>query len=508
MTETFKRAETKSSASAGHTRRPFVLASLVIAMFMAAIEGTIVATAMPNIVADLGGFSLYSWVFSAFLLMQAVTTLIYGKLSDLFGRKPVFLFGVLIFLIGSILCGFAESMTMLIVFRLLQGIGAGAVQPIATTIVGDLYEVRERAKIQGYLASVWGISAILGPLAGGLIVQYSDWAYVFWLNVPLGVLGLIGVLIFFRESVEKEARSIDYVGSALCFIVVSSLMIVFIKSGSDWGLASLPTVMLLFIFVISFGLFLAWEKKFPAPMMPLFLWKHRLVALANIATLTSGMILIGLSSFLPAYVQGVMGYSAITAGFTLTMLSVGWPVASTFAGPIFLKIGYRNTAVAGGIALLIGSLFFVFLDPENSPVWPGIGSFFTGVGMGLTSTTFIVAVQNSVNWKTRGVATASNMFMRMLGSSMGAALLGGLLNARLRSYLQAHGKQIDENISIDTANVLLSGSRNDPFSEQTLQLLENGLTVGLHAVYIGVFVIAAGTFIVTLLLPKLETQSK
>ncbi|HET7616441.1 MAG TPA: MDR family MFS transporter, partial [Bacillales bacterium] len=447
------------------TRRPLVLASLIIAMFMAAIEGTIVATAMPKIVGDLGGFSLYSWVFSAFLLMQAVTTLIYGKLSDLFGRKPVFMFGVLVFLVGSLLCGFSTSMLMLIVFRLIQGIGAGAVQPIATTIVGDMYTIKERAKIQGYLASVWGISAVLGPLAGGFIVQYSDWAYVFWLNVPLGILGLIGVAVFFHENIEKQSRSIDYIGSGLCFIAVSSIMVVFIQSGSGWTWTSPPSLVLIGLFVVSITLFLVQEKNAKSPMMPLRIWNNRLVALANTATLTSGMILIGLSSFLPTYVQGVMGYSAVTAGFTLTMLSVGWPIASTLAGHIFMRIGYRKTAVFGGISLLVGALFFVFLDPAKSPVWPGIGSFFTGVGMGLTSTTFIVSIQNSVDWKTRGVATASNMFMRMLGSSTGAALLGGILNARLKAYLAAHGENIGQSVSIDTANILLSGQQRGHYSD-------------------------------------------
>lgn len=484
------------------TRRPLVLISLIISMFMAAIEGTIVATAMPSIVGDLGGFSLYSWVFSAFLLMNAVTTLIYGKLSDLFGRKPIFIVGVAIFLVGSILCGFSPSMIWLVVFRFIQGLGAGAVQPIAMTIVGDMYTLEERAKIQGYLSSVWGISAIVGPLVGGLIVRYSEWAWIFWMNVPLGIIGMIGVTLFLHEGVEKQQRSVDYVGSGLFFISVSALMVLFIEGGVDWNWLSLPTFALVALFVVGFGFFLFRETEAPSPMMPLGIWKNRLIAFANAATLTSGAIMIGLSSFLPTYVQGVMGYSAIVAGFTLTMMSVGWPLASTFAGHIFLKIGYRPTAVIGGAALFIGSLFFITMDPSKSPVWAGIGSFVIGIGMGLTATTFIVSIQNSVGWKTRGVATASNMFMRMIGSSLGAALLGGILNSQLKSYLSQKGTHLSQSLSVNSANSILDSSTKSDMSEKTLHLLTDGLSHALNGVYWGVFAFAVVTLLLTIFLPK------
>ncbi|WP_338029463.1 MFS transporter [Gracilibacillus halophilus] len=234
------------------THRPFVLIALILSMFMAAVEGTIVATAMPNIVADLGGFSLYSWVFSSFLLMQAVTTMIYGKLADLYGRKPVFITGVVIFLIGSLLCGMAPTMGTLVIFRLIQGLGAGAIHPIVTTIVGDLYTVEERAKIQGYLSSVWGISSVIGPLLGGIIVQYIDWAWIFWMNIPIGVIGIYGVSRYFHERVDKEAKSIDYLGASLFFISISALIIVFVQTGSHWEWLSTNTLIFVGIFIIGF----------------------------------------------------------------------------------------------------------------------------------------------------------------------------------------------------------------------------------------------------------------
>lgn len=502
MNDTVRSAKLPAANKRKKTRRSFVLISLIISMFMAAIEGTIIATAMPNIVGDLGGFSLYSWVFSAFLLMQAVTTLIYGKLSDLFGRKPVFMIGVVIFLIGSVLCGLATSMVMLIMFRFIQGMGAGAVQPIATTIVGDMYTIEERAKIQGYLSSVWGISAVTGPLIGGLIVQFSDWAWVFWMNIPLGIIGMIGVSLFLHENIEKQTRSIDYAGSGLFFISISALMVVLIEGGTAWDWLSAPVLLLILLFAVTFIVFLFRETKAPSPMMPLGIWKNPLISLANIATLTSGAIMIGLSSFLPTYVQGVMGYSAVVAGFTLTMMSVGWPLASSLAGHIFLKIGYRATASIGGMALFIGSLFFISLSPSNGPVWAGVGSFITGIGMGLTSTTFIVSIQNSVGWKTRGVATASNMFMRMIGSSLGAAMLGGILNSQFKGFLIASGASLDESVSVDTANILLDDAGANRFSGEQLEVLQEGLAYALHGVYWGVFAFAIVTLCLTVFLPK------
>jgi EmrB/QacA subfamily drug resistance transporter len=488
------------------TNRPFVLAAVILGMFMAAIEGTIIATAMPGIVADLGGFTLYSWVFSAYLLMQAVTILIYGKLSDLYGRKPIFTVGIVLFLIGSIACGLAESMKMLILFRLLQGLGAGAVMPIATTIVGDMYTLEERAKIQGYLASVWGISAITGPALGGFIVLYFDWAWVFWLNIPLGILSVLGIWLFLHENIEKKQHNIDYAGSALMFVSVSALMIALIQGGVNWPWMSWPIIGLLLTWLICIGLFIAHEKKAVEPMMPLSIWNDRLITLSNLASLTTGVMLIGISSFLPAFVQGVMERSPLVAGFTLTTMSIGWPIASTLAGRLILKVGFRTVALAGGIALLIGSLFFVTLDPTKGPVWAGIGSFTVGVGMGFSTTTFIVGIQSSVDWKKRGIATASNMFMRILGSAIGAALLGGILNNRMQHYLNSNSQDIDQSLSVDAANILLEEEQREQLAPNVLDVLQDGLTYSLESVYVGLFIFAVLSFLLIAFLPKKDAM--
>ncbi|UQD51540.1 MFS transporter [Bacillus methanolicus] len=488
-------------------KRPFVLASVMLAMFMGAIEATIVSTAMPAIVGDLGGFSKYSWVFSSYLLMNAVTVLIYGKLSDLFGRKPILTIGIIVFLIGSVLCGFAGSMSMLIVFRFIQGFGAGAVMPIATTIVGDIYTKEERARIQGYLSSVWGISAITGPALGGMLVEYVSWRYVFWINIPLGLLAIAGLWFFLHEKIEKKKPEIDYLGAILLTVSISALMIVLVEGGTHWPWSSLEVISLLVVSIIAFVFFIYQEKRAKEPMMPFSIWKERPIFIANIASLTTGIMLIGISSFLPAFVQGVMERSPIVAGFTLTSMSIGWPIASTMAGRLLLKIGFRKTSVFGGIFLTLGSIMLVTLSPNAGPIWAAAGSFLFGIGMGLTSTSFIVSVQSTVSWKQRGVATAAIMFMRNLGNTIGAALLGGILNLRLKEFFQENGGNLARNVTVDSVNSLLNQSERSRLPKQIRELLQDGLTNSLHFVYYAVLLFALISFLLIFFLPKNDENS-
>lgn len=500
-------ANQKQSGHKRVTKRPLVLATVMLATFMGAIEATIVSTAMPAIVGDLGGFSLYSWVFSAYLLMNAVTVLIYGKLSDLFGRKPILTFGIIVFLIGSILCGFAENMEMLVLFRFIQGFGAGAVMPIASTIVGDIYTKEERAKVQGYLASVWGISAITGPALGGLLVEYVSWRYVFWINVPLGFLAVAGLWLFLHERVDKKKHKIDFPGAVLLTLSISSLMVVLVEGGVNWSWSSGKTIGLLAISVLGFILFYFQEKRAAEPIMPFNIWSERSIFIANMTSMTTGVMLIGISSFLPAFVQGVMERSPMVAGFTLTAMSIGWPIASTISGSLLLKIGYRTTSIIGGGALILGSILFVTLTPEAGPVWAALGSFFVGVGMGLTSTAFIVSIQSTVGWQQRGVATASNMFMRNLGNTVGAALLGGILNSSILRYMKAKGTGGEE-LSIDAANVLLNESERMDLSAGMKTLLQDALTNALHSVYTVVLIFSLISLLFILFLPKREGKAQ
>ena len=485
------------------TKRPFVLAAVMLAMFMGAIEATIVSTAMPDIVADLGGFSLYSWVFSSYLLMNAATVLIYGKLSDIFGRKPVLIIGILIFLIGSFLCGLANSMAQLIFFRLVQGLGAGAVMPTVTTIVGDIYTTEERAKVQGYLSSVWGISAVTGPALGGLLVEFVSWRFVFWINLPLGVFAIVGLLLFLHENIEKKKPEIDYAGTFVFLISISCLMFLLVEGGVNFPWLSGKSALLFAVSAAAFAAFIWIERRASSPMMPFDLWQVRSILIANIVSFTTGVMLIGISSFLPTYVQGVMGESATVAGFALTAMSIGWPIASTLSGKMLLSIGYRKTTIIGGVSLILGSVLFVLMSAESGPWWAAVSSFFVGVGMGLTSTAFIVSIQNSVEWDQRGAATAANMFMRNLGNTVGAALLGGVLNGRLQAFLNSQPSEDIRSLSIDSINQLLGGEGNK-LSSEMFHILQEGLSSSLHSVYVVVLIFAVFSFLFLLLLKKGE----
>jgi EmrB/QacA subfamily drug resistance transporter len=410
--------------------RPFVIASIMLATFMAAIEGTIVATAMPSIVGQLGGFTYYSWVFSAFLLAQSATTVIYGKLADLFGRKPVLVAGVLLLLIGSLLCGFAWSMASLIAFRMVQGLGAGAITPVTMTVIGDLYKLEERGRAQGMMAAVWAVSGVLGPLAGAFIVAHLSWAWIFWINLPIGALAIVGFALFLHEAVERQRARIDYFGAVLFCISIGSLLILLTETE-----AGLPTLGALgFVFVASGVFFLRHERRTPEPIISIELWARRLVATSNIATLFAGMIMIALMTVLPIYVQGAMGRSPVVAGSTLSAMVIGWPLAVMLSGRLYRAFGIRRILRAGSILFPLGASILLLLTPQSPPLLVGISTFLIGFGMGLLSVTTVALVQDSVEWAMRGSATASLMFARSLGTTIGATVIGALLNIGIAHY--------------------------------------------------------------------------
>ena len=480
------------------TNRPLVLISVMLAMFVGAVEATIVSTAMPAIAGELGGFSRYSWIFSAYLLMSTVTVLIYGKLADLFGRKPVFIVGLSIFLVGSILCGFATTMEQLIVYRLVQGLGAGAVMPIATTIVGDIYTTEERAKIQGYLSSVWGVSAVSGPVIGGLIVQYWDWKYVFWVNVPLGLLAMAGIYFFLREPATERKVAIDYKGAILLTTSLSIILFWLVEGGQSFSRSSIVGLLLAILGVGLLSMFIWVEKKAEDPMMPFSIWKNPVILYANLVSLTTGVILIGISSYLPTYVTGVMEQSAMIAGFTLTAMSIGWPIASSIAGHLLIRFGTFKVSFVGGVSLVVGSLMFLWMTSESGPLWAAFSSFFIGVGMGLTSTSFIVTIQGAVSREQRGSATAANMFMRNFGNTVGAAIFGAVLNGTLMYSFRE--KKLD--YEVNDINLLLTEDSRSTLTDSKLNILQQTLDGSLQWVYLTVLIFAIISLLLILRIPR------
>lgn len=465
------------------TRRPWVLVAVILSMFVGSIEATIVATSMPTIVARLGDMSLYSWVFSSYLLMQVVAGPVLGKLSDIFGRRRLLAFGLAIFVAGSLLCGMAWSMQSLVAFRLLQGLGGGAVLPLALTLVADLYPVEQRGRIQGYLASVWGVSAIVGPLAGALIVQHWDWAWVFWVNVPTAVLACVLVLTCLHEELPQREMKVDYLGAALLAVLLATLMLAVTHAAE---LSGATLFGLIAVGLLSAVLFVRQERRAADPMVDFRLWKNPLIAVANATNLLSGMVISGVIAFLPTFAQGVLGSSAMRAGFTLSAMSIGWPIASVLAGRWFTRLGARRLARQGGLALLVGSLLLALAVQTGAGVTLAtVSTLFIGLGMGTISITFLMSIQATVPWAQRGAATSANMLMRMLGNAMGTALCGGLLNLLVQRHLGAAGW--GGQLGVEDMRRLLGGavSQSDP---ALLAALREALAAGLHWVFWGVFV--------------------
>jgi EmrB/QacA subfamily drug resistance transporter len=406
-----------------------ILASVMLSVGLVAIDSTILATAVPSIVDDLGGFAQFPWLFSVFLLAQSVSVPIFAKFSDQFGRKPIMLIGVGTFILGSVLCGLAWSMPSLIAFRALQGLGAGSVQPTAMTIIGDIYSVAERAAVQGYVASVWAVSAVVGPALGGVFVDFLNWRWIFFVNVPLGVVAAWALIRKFHENVERVRHRIDYAGAALLTVGSTLLILGLLEGGVLWAWWSPPSVATLAGAVIALLLFGLVERRATEPILPGWVLRQRLFATTSLASLGVGAMLIGLTSYVPLFAQSVLGTSALVAGFALAALTIGWPIAATTAGRIYLRIGFRRTALLGCSIVVLGAALLALLD-RGSSVWQVAATCLViGLGMGWVASPTLIAAQASVEWSERGVVTGTNMFARSMGSALGIAVFGALVNA-------------------------------------------------------------------------------
>jgi EmrB/QacA subfamily drug resistance transporter len=454
-------------------RGPILLA-LMVSTGLIAIDATILATAVPSIVRDVGGFAQFPWLFSVYLLAQAVSVSVYAKLADTFGRKPIMLFGIGLFLAGSVLCGVAWSMPALIAFRALQGLGAGAVQPMAITIAGDIYTVAERATAQGYIASVWAISSVIGPTLGGVFSQLGLWRWIFFVNVPLCLLAGGLILRNFRETVERREHHIDYLGAVLLTAGATLVMLGVLEGGQAWAWNS-PTGIA--VFAVGAALLVAFgfaERRAVEPILPLWVLSRRLLATTTFLALGVGVMLIGLTSYVPTYLENSLGVAPLVAGLALAALTVGWPLAASLSGRLFyLRFGFRPTILIGLGLVLVGIGALTLLSPTPSVATVAITCFVAGMGMGLVATPSLIAAQASVEWHERGVATGTNMFARSMGSALGAAVLGAI------------------------ANGVIAGSGRPPTDPVAA-------TAAGTAVFIGVFVAAVLTVVAGLLMPNVS----
>ncbi len=482
------------------TQRKMVTLAMIVSILLVALDTTIVTTAMPNIVKQLSGLNLISWVFAVYLLTTSVTAPIYGKLADLFGRKSIFIFGVVLFVAGSMVSGTAQTMTQLIWFRAFQGLGAGAVMPLTFTIIGDLYPGEERARMQGGFSSIWGIAGLLGPLVGGLFVDHFSWRWIFYINVPIGIMAIILVFGFLHENqVKTEKKSIDYKGAALFTVSMGSLLYALISGGDSYAWSSAVILSLLAAAVIFLVLFIYVESEARDPMIPLSLFKIPVIAVSNIVGFVSGCVLIGVSVYLPIWIQTLLGHSATSSGLTLMPMSIAWPLASTLAGRFMYRIGSKITVVFGTVLIAAGAGWLMLVDAD-SPYWYLVGIMIViGLGMGYSSTPLTVLIQSAVGWNLRGAATASNTFSRSLGQTVGIAVFGTVFNSALNRYVQSHvqgGWQ-----GGDISKALMSGAGvNIPAG--VLEQLRNGMAQSLHLVFMLVFVIALVTLLTSLTLPS------
>ena len=471
-------------------RRGFILAAALIAIFMPAVESSIVAIALPTIIGDLGGFDLFSWVFALPLLTMAVTIPIYGRLADLYGRKRVFFVGTAIFLIGTALCGFARTMPMLVLLRGLQGIGAGAIQPIAMTIIGDIYTPAERARIQGASSAVWGVAAIIGPALSAFLVEHVHWSVVFWVNLPIGVLSIAMFALFLDERVERRRHRIDYLGGALLIVGIGALMLALVQART---LEASHIAALVALGAAALTWLWFHERQVPEPIIPFGLWRRRVLVLANLAGFGAAATYMSISALLPTYVQGAMGLSPAVAGFVVGIGSVSWMFASIAAGRLMIRTSYRLTAAIGGANLVAACIMLLTLDAAGGPLWAAGGSFLMGIGMGFCNTTFLVAIQGTVAFNERGVATGSQMFMRMIGMSVGAAMYGAILNFGVDRRLPD---------ASDAVNKLLQSAQRDSLGAAELARLGEAIAWSAHEAYLVVAAIALVTLILTLGFPR------
>jgi EmrB/QacA subfamily drug resistance transporter len=482
--------ELEERPAAAKPARRLVLAAVMMAIFMAAIDLSIVATAMPTIVAELGGFHLFSWTFAAYLLAQAVTIPIYGRLADLYGRKRVFFAGASLFLAGSTLCGLAWGMVPLVLFRALQGAGAGAIQPIATTIVGDIYTPAERARVQGYISGVWGVAAIIGPTLGAFLVEHASWSLVFWINLPIGAATFVMFGCYLREHQQPRRRRIDYRGSILMVLGVGGVMLALMQVGNSGEMLTIAA--LAAAGMVALAAFAAHERSAPEPLLPTSLWRNRVVVVGCLAGFANGALMMSLSAFLPTYIQGAMGRSPAAAGLALAASSVSWTFASIASGRLMIHTSYRLAAGIGGVCLVAGSLVLITLEPTDSLLWAGTGALLNGIGMGFCNTAFIVSTQGSVGWNERGMATSSMMFMRMVGSSVGAAIFGAIVNIGIHRQLPEAGSAV---------NRLMQPAARQALSADELARLTEAIASSVHVVYVIAGLVALSSLCLALALP-------
>jgi EmrB/QacA subfamily drug resistance transporter len=489
-------------------RRIAITIGVMTGMFIAALEATIVGTAMPTVIASLGGLNHYSWVFSAYLVTSTVTVPVWGKLSDLYGRRLLYQIGIAVFLLGTALSGFSTSMTQLIIFRAIQGLGAGALVPLGMTIIGDTFSVEERAKMQAYFSGVWGLSSIIGPVVGGFITDQISWRWVFWVNIPIGVIAALIIGLALQEPKRTSRPTVDYAGAALLMIAVSVLMLAMVENGSN-TLFGTQNILLLLAAAVLLGIFYWAETRAKDPVIPFDLFRNRTIAIGVGCGFLAGIAMFGAISFVPLFAQGVLGFSATQAGSLLTPLMLSWVSMSVIGGRLMLRVSTRLITIAGFAVLTLGFVLLSLFGRESSTTWLYFDLVVIGAGLGMTMLTLLIAVQQAVDRSQLGVATSLNQFSRAIGGALGVAILGAVLTAGLASQLRAVAANgsgvLTEQQAADFAsnpNALIEPGEQSSISKEQLSALRGAMEKAIRPVFLVGAVMSLLAFFVSMLLPK------
>lgn len=487
----------KASEPVSRNRTLLITAGIMLSLFLASMESTVVSTAAPTIVSQLGGIDHYSWIFSAFMLTSTVTVPVFGKLSDLYGRRSIFAAAMAIFLLGSILCGMARSMEQLIFFRAIQGLGAGGVAPLAFIIIGDIYSLEQRAKMQGFFSGVWGVSSVVGPLLGGFIVDRMTWDWIFYINIVPCIVALAIVWIGLDKIEAQKQRNVptvDYLGAILLMGSVTLLLLglMDLQSIQGWSLIFLTILLFIWLYRV--------ERRAKDPILPLQLFKQRLFAVGCVHGILAGWAMFGSVSFVPLFVQGVLGTSATEAGAAIMPLMLGWVFASIIGSRLLLRINYRLLASLGMILLVIGTGMMAFAGAGATRLMILFALTLMGVGMGLSVPAFLIAIQTTVERKLLGTATSTIQFSRSIGGTLGVSIMGLALSLGLSAQLRQAGVDpssvsIDSLITPHEAGVEQSSAVLD-------QALRSALAGGIQYVFIIAFAGALLGLFATLLAPN------